>query len=169
MGLAEYGNDYLMLERTKFNKFKLDCKEKWDWTLSAIAFCLPKKYVFSLKKKNFIWRLADSFQNGSPTNNICVWIHTMLAHNYPGVHKCYGHWWSHPCLRSGLFILIWVNVCLKMLAFLHILANCTTWLFRQNVSSFKQEIPFILCFWLFWPLYFHNFAQILFESLFFFH
>ena len=38
-----------MLERTKFNKFESDCKEEWYMTLNAIAFCLLKQYVSSLK------------------------------------------------------------------------------------------------------------------------
>ena len=40
LGLVEYGNDHLMLERTKFNKLELDCKEKVYMTLNAIASCL---------------------------------------------------------------------------------------------------------------------------------
>ena len=32
LGLVGYGNDHFMLERTKFNKFELDYKEKYHMT-----------------------------------------------------------------------------------------------------------------------------------------
>ena len=43
-----------MLERTKFNKFELYCKEEQYMTLNAIAFCLLKQYVSSLKNILFL-------------------------------------------------------------------------------------------------------------------
>ena len=40
LGLIEYGNDHFMLERTKFNKLKLHCKEQEYSTLNNNAFSL---------------------------------------------------------------------------------------------------------------------------------
>ena len=54
-------SDHFMLERTKFNKSKLDSKEKYYWTLNPIAFCLLKQYV-SRMKNSFFCRPVDPFK-----------------------------------------------------------------------------------------------------------
>ena len=85
LGLVGYGNDHFMLERTEFNKLTSDCKEKQYRSLNAIFFCLLKQYTSSLKN-NFVFLTFVGLQLYSkcaPTNDICIWIHTMLAHNYP--------------------------------------------------------------------------------------
>ena len=71
--------------------------------------------------------------------------------------------------KSGYVLLIWVEVCLKKLAFSYffLLKILGAGFFRENVGSFKEEIHLCPCFWLFWPLNFHNFSQISFEKSFF--
>ena len=63
-------------------------------------------------------------------------------------------------LKSGYFLLIWVKVCLKKLAFSSFLSQ----LYDMKCCFFFQtrNPPFSL-FLAFWLLYFHSFAQVLFE------
>ena len=67
--------------------------------------------------------------------------------------------------KSGYFLLIRFKACLKKLVFLTFKANFTSWLFLQNVGSFKQGIHLCPCFWLFSLLYFYSLVQILFARL----
>ena len=81
-----------------------------------------------------------------------------------GVDKWYGDRWSHLCPKKWLFYTNFSQgLSSKVGIFLIFLANFTSWLFWQNVGSFKQEIHLCPYFWLFWLLYFYNFVQILFE------
>ena len=64
LGLVEYGNDHLMLERAKFNKLELYREEEQCMTSNAIALCLLKQYVSCLRN-NFVssfCRFADYFR-----------------------------------------------------------------------------------------------------------
>ena len=91
---------------------------------------LAKMVIFNMNDHHLLWRQADTVK----TSRVVEW---------------YGNQWSHLCHKSGYFFLIWVKVWLKKMAFSSFMIQIRRWLFRQNVSSFKQEIHLCACLWRF--------------------